>query len=287
MLGRCRRRVLLCDAGPKRNRASRALHGFLSRDGVAPGALLATARAQLRPYDTVRLRRVRVDRLRRQGRHFEASLSDGRRVRARRVLLATGVVDELPRWPGLSRFYGRSVFHCPYCDAWEFRDRRLAAWGEASTTAGLALKLTSWSRSVVLLTGGSYRLDPRVRAGLARNGVQVREEPLVGLRGRDGRLERIVLDGGPTVPCDALFLTIGRRQACDLFSRLGCRFARGGTVAADRRGRTRVAGVYAAGDASIDAQLVVVAASEGARAAVAIHEELLEEDLSRESHHSP
>jgi thioredoxin reductase len=287
MLGRCRRRVLVCDAGPKRNRASRALHGFLSRDGIPPAELLATARAQLRRYDTVRLRAARVHRLRRRGRVFEAVLAGGRRVVARRVLIATGVVDELPRWPGLERFYGRSVFHCPYCDGWEFRDRRLAAWGETNATAGLALKLTLWSRRVVLITGGAYRLSGVARARLARAGVEVREEPVVRLRGRQGRLERIVVAGGPAIACDAMFLTVGRHQACDLFDRLGCAFAKGGTVAANRRGSTRVRGVFAAGDASIDAQLVVVAASEGARAALAINEELLEEDLSTESRRSP
>ena len=206
---------------------------------------------------------------------------------ARRVLLATGVVDELPRWPGFSRFYGRSVFHCPYCDAWEFRDRRLAAWGETSATAGLALKLTSWSRRVVLLTGGAYRLSKRLRATLDARGVDVREQPVVGLRGRGGGLERVILAGAASVECDALFLTVGRHQACDLFGRLGCRFSKAGTVAANRRWRTRVDGVFAAGDASIDAQLVVVAASEGARAAIAIHEELLEEELATESRRSP
>ena len=153
MLGRCRRRVLVCDSGPKRNRASHALHGFLTRDGIAPAELLRIARAQLRPYATVERRQARVTGLRRRGRLFEATLSRGRPVTARRVLLATGVVDELPRWPGLPLFYGRSVFHCPYGDGWEFRERRLAAGGRTPATAGLALKLTSWSRRVTLLTG--------------------------------------------------------------------------------------------------------------------------------------
>jgi thioredoxin reductase len=287
MLGRCRRRVLVCDSGPKRNSASHALHGFLTRDGIAPGELLRIARAQLRQYTTVERRQARVTHLRRRGRLFEATLSRGRPVTARRVLLATGVVDELPGWPGLSRFYGRSVFHCPYCDGWEFRDRRLAAWGRTPATAGLALKLTSWSRHVTLLTGGAYRLAPEQRARLRKCFVEVREEPVARLAGRAGALECVVLAAGAPVPCDALFLTVPCRQACDLFRGLGCRLTRAGAVRADRKSRTHARGVYAAGDASVDSQLVVVAASEGARAAIAIHEELLDEDLETESSSSP
>ena len=279
VLGRCCRATLVCDAGAKRNQASRALHGFLSRDGIAPSALLAEAGRQLRRYPTVRTLRARVHSLRRRGRRFVATLADGRVVAARRVLLATGVVDELPDWPGLSRFYGRSVFHCPYCDAWEFRGRRLAAWGPTRAAAGLALKLTSWSPQVVLLTGGAYALSRRQRAKLDAHGVEVREEPLVSLRGRGSRLAHVTVDGGPPVASDALFLAVGQSQSCDLFARLGCRIAKRGAVSADRLGRTSVRGVFAAGDASIDAQMVVVAASEGARAAVAIHEDLLAEDL--------
>jgi thioredoxin reductase len=287
MLGRCRRRVLVCDSGPKRNRASHALHGFLTRDGTAPAELLRIARAQLRPYATVERRQARVTGLRRRGGLFEATLSRGRPVSARRVLLATGVVDELPRWPGLPRFYGRSVFHCPYCDGWEFRERRLAAWGRTPATAGLALKLTSWSRRVTLLTGGGYRLAPALRARLRKCFVEVREEPVARLAGRAGALERVVLAAGTPVACDALFLTVPWRQACDLFRPLGCRLTRGGAVMATRRSRTHAHGVYAAGDASVDSHLAVVAASEGARAAIAIHEELLDEDLETESLSSP
>jgi thioredoxin reductase len=219
-----------------------------------------------------------VRSLRRRGRLFHATLESGRVERARRVLLATGVVDDLPDWPGLRRFYGRSVFHCPYCDGWEFRERRLAAWGETPAAAGLALKLTRWSRRVVLLTGGRYRLSRRRRSALAARGVAVREEPVTWLAGRGPALREVRFASGAALACDALFLAVGQRQGCDLFRRMGCRVAKR-AIAADRRGRTSVAGLFAAGDASIDTQMVVVAASEGARAAIAINEELMADGL--------
>ena len=280
VLGRCLRRVLVCDAGPKRNQASGALHGFLSRDGMAPRELLRLARAELGAYPTVVQRPVRVAAVRRRGALFEVTLVGGRRERARRVLLATGVVDALPDWPGLRRFYGRGVFHCPYCDAYEVRGRRIAVWGETPAAAGLAVKLRSWSAQVVLLTGGAYPLSARRRARLADQGVRVVEPAVVRLEGRGRALGRVRLADGSALPCDALFLSVPCRQACDLAGRLGCRFVKGSAVAVKRSGGTAVPGLFVAGDASVDSQMVVVAAAEGARAAIAINEELLAEDAA-------
>jgi thioredoxin reductase len=283
VLGRCLRRVLVCDAGPKRNQASGALHGFLSRDGLAPRALLAIARAELRPYATVVQRNVSVAAVRRRGASFEATLAGGRRERARRVLLATGVADDLPDWPGLRRFYGRSVFHCPYCDAFEVRGRRLAVWGRTPSAAGLAVKLRSWSPDVAVLTGGAYALSARRRAVLRAQGVRVLERRIERLSGRGRALAAVVFADGTRLPCDALFLSVACRQACDLAGRLGCRFVKGSAVAVRRSGAAGVPGLFVAGDASVDSQMVVVAAAEGARAAIAINEELLAEDAAARS----
>jgi thioredoxin reductase len=280
VLGRCLRRVLVCDAGPKRNQASGALHGLLSRDGLPPRELLDIAREQLRAYPTVVQRNTRVGAIRARGGVFEATLAGGARVTARRVLLATGVVDALPDWPGLRRFYGRGVFHCPYCDAYEVRGRRLAVWGETPAAAGLAVKLRSWSPQVVLLTGGAYALSARRRSMLSAQGVRVLEAPVTRLGGRGRTLARVLLADGTAVPCDALFLTVPCRQSCDLAGRLGCRFVKETAVAVRRDGSTEVPGLFVAGDASIDSQMVVVAAAEGARAAIAINEQLLTEDAA-------
>jgi len=280
VLGRCLRRVLVCDAGPKRNQASRALHGFLSRDGLSPRELLRIARDQLRAYPTVVQRAVRVAAVAPRRDLFEATLVGGRRVTARRVLLATGVADELPEWPGLRRFYGRGVFHCPYCDAYEVRGRRLAVWGETPAAAGLAIKLRSWSPHVVLLTGGAYPLSARRRTALSAQGVRVLESAVTRLGGRGRTLGRVHFADGTALPCDGLFLTVGCRQACDLAGRLGCRFVKQTAVAVRRDGSTQVPGLFVAGDASVDSQMVVVAAAEGARAAIAINEQLLAEDAA-------
>jgi thioredoxin reductase len=279
-LGRCRRRVLVCDAGQTRNRASDHLHAYLTRDGIAPREFLRIGREQLAPYDSVQLRPCEVVDARRDDDAFEIVLADGTRERSRTLLLATGVVDHVPPIEGIEPLYGKSVHHCPYCDAWEWRDRPLAVYGSGDAKgAGLALMLLQWSGDVVLLTDGPAALSPDERARLEDHGLRVREDAIARLEGTDGRLERIVFGDGRSLARAALFFNTGQHQRSPLAQALGCAFdARGGIVARDQEVVTSVPGVYVAGDASRDVQLVVVAAAEGVKAAFAINRHLLTTD---------
>lgn len=281
VLGRCRRRVLVCDAGRPRNARARALHGFLSRDGTPPTRLLDIARAQLRPYPNVALRRVEVTSVCTAPGGFLATLAGGRRVRARFVLMATGVVDQLPPVPGLPEYYGRGVFHCPYCDGWEMRDRRLAVYGRGKSGAGLAQDLLAWSGDVVLCSDGPARLTAAQRERLAALDVPVYEQPMKELRGRGGRLTQIAFADGSTIRRDGLFLSTGQHQRSRLPQEMGCALTSRGALKTGRLEMTSVPGLYAAGDCSRDVQLVVVAAAEGARAAFAMNKELIREGLER------
>lgn len=279
LLGRCRRRALVCEGGEHRNAASHALHGFLTRDGTAPTELLRLGREGLRRYDTVELRETQVVEARREHGGFEVVLADGATVACRKLLLATGVVDELPRVPGFDALYGRSAFHCPYCDGWEVRDRPLAVYGRGQRGKGLALELTGWSRDVLLMTDGPAELDARDRERLERSGIAVREERIERLEGTDGQLARVVLATGEALPRQAVFFNIGETQRSDLAARLGCTFTPSGDVWTSDYEATSVPGVYVAGDAGRLVQLAIVAASEGALAAFAINSALLREDL--------
>jgi len=279
MLGRCRRRVLVCDTGAPRNRWSHAVHGFLTRDGTPPARLLALAREELRPYDTVELCDARVVDAMPVSGGFVVRCEDGREVRCRKLLLATGVVDELPAIPGIDALYGRSVHHCPYCDGWEWRDQPIASYGREEHGAVLALSLSQWSRNVLVCTDGPASLSTEMRERLRARGIQVREDRVVRLEGQAGLLERIVFDAGPAEARRALFFATGQRQASELPARLGCRFTDNGTVATGKCEATNVPGLYVCGDASKEAQFVVVAAAEGAEAAMAINKALLEEEL--------
>ena len=280
ILGRSRRRVLVCDTGNPRNAASHAINGFLSRDGIDPREFLRVSREQLRAYDGVELRDVEVvDANCRADTRFEVQLRGGERLIARKLLLATGVVDNVPAIAGLPELYGRSVFHCPYCDGWEVRDQPLAIYGRGRRGVGLSLELTGWSRDLVLCTDGPSEIDADGVAELERAGILLRQDRILRLEGQEGTLHRIFFESGEALPRRALFFTTGQIQQSHLAVGLGCELNHKGTVRTGKYETTHLPGLYVAGDASRAVQWVVVAAAEGAEAAFAMNTDLLREDL--------
>ena len=277
MLGRCRRRVLVLDLGEPRNQRSHALHGYLTRDGIAPADFTALGRTELEPYG-VEFRRTGATGAVLVDDHYRVTLSGGGEERARYLLIASGVVDDLPAIPGFDACYGRSIFHCPYCDGWERRDRPLAAFGRGAQVAGLALGLRTWSPDVVVCTHGS-RLERRLRDRLERNGISVRTAAVVRIEHAEGAMTQIVFASGEPLPREALFFATGQHPQSSMAIALGCMLNRRGTVQTGALCDTNVPRVYVAGDASRDAQFVVVAAAEGVKAAVAINQALQREDL--------
>jgi thioredoxin reductase len=279
ILGRCCRRVVVIDAGHPRNAPSKALHGFLTRDGIAPQELRRIARDQLSPYE-VELIDARAISAKRVEGGFEITLDDGRTIGGRRLLLATGVADYVPQIDGLKELYGRSVFHCPYCDGWEVRRKRLAAYAEGHEGADFAQGLVTWSSDVVLLTGGGAPPEGRDRERLERHGIPIRTERVARLEGDRGKLARIVFESGPPLERDALFFHYGRHQASDLALMLGCKVSeKRGVERASRFEETDVPGVFVAGDASYDVLFSVIAAAEGAKAAYEINRSLRKQEL--------
>ncbi len=248
------------------------MHGYLSRDGIRPAAFLTISRRELRPYG-VEIRREEVLDVRRVAAGFRVTLRGGRTVRATALLLATGVVDRIPAIPGIDALYGASVHHCPYCDGWEWRDRRLAAYGRGQNGIALAHSLSSWSDDVALLTDGG-RISSANASELAARGIAVVTRRVTRLEGVAGMLRWIHFRQGEPLERDALFFATGNDQGCDIAYRLGCRATPKSAIWTNRREGTNVPGVYVAGDASWDVQFVVVAAAEGAKAAVAIHQDL-------------
>ena len=177
VLGRCRRRVLLCDNGHPRNEAATALHGYLTRDGISPDEFLWLGRLELAKYDTVEVRDVTVTAVECVAGAFVTTLDGGEQVRSRKFLIATGVRDNVPEIEGLRDLYGRSVFHCPYCDGWEVRDQPIAIYGRGERGYGLSLELTAWSKDLVLVTDGPSGITAKHRERLSQNGISIREEP--------------------------------------------------------------------------------------------------------------
>lgn len=280
-LGRVRRRVLVCDAGEPRNAPAEGVHGFLSREGMAPAELLGIGREQLGPYDTVEVRKVEVVGVEREDGGFEVSLADGERTRCRNLVIATGVRDVLPEIEGIERFWGRSVAHCPYCHGFELRDEPLAVYGADEDAVALAVLLSRLSRDLVVLTDGSPGIGEEGMRKLSAMGVGLREEKISRLEGEDGRLRHVVFEDGEEIERSGLFLRPGRIQRTGFARELGCRITPEGVVETEADGSTHVPGLYVAGDAMHPRQrhLVMSAAVSGATSAMAINNRMLGEEI--------
>lgn len=282
MLARARRRVLICDAGQPRNRHSGRLGGFLTRDGANPAEFLQIARKELSAYDTAELREnTKICSARRLESGFEVEAISGEKFSARKLLIATGMTDVLPAIPGIDRFYGRSVWHCPYCDGYEHRDQQVAVHGRDGKALALALELTGWTSRLVIVSDGPPNLGAAQRRLLETHEIALREEPIAHLEGAEGQLEHIVFASGARLAADALFFHSEGYADVELVSSLGVSVRRNGSVRTGSYGKTGVSGVFIAGDASRHVQLAIIAAGEGAAAAFAINTELLKQDVRR------
>jgi thioredoxin reductase len=285
MLGRSLRRVLVVDSGEYRNEPSRASHGFLTQDGTPPAAIIRIGREQLAKYDTVTIRndRALTVQRRRQGGQlapdgFVLQLGAGPVV-TRKVILATGVYDVLPDIPGLRDAWGKSVWPCPYCDAFEVNRQPLGVLGHYGVD--LALMMRTWSTDVVFFANGGLVSVSDV-AKLRDVGIKT-YHPVV--RGLDvtpaGILQRVRLADGDVVPRRALFVRTHLRQRSDLAAQLGIRSPTPEAITHGHSGVTPVPGVYIAGDMTQEHFFAITAAAEGANAGVAVNEDLNREDVAR------
>jgi thioredoxin reductase len=275
-LGRYRRRVLVIDDARPRNYASRGVHGFLGQNGFAPGKLLDRGRAEARDCG-VELTEGRVASIERDGDVFNVKTVDGDCVRARRIVLADGVRDTLPDIPKIESYYGITVHHCPDCDGFESRDQRIGVIGWGKSVAGLSLELLQWSNDVVVFTHGHAReWDEELHSKLLAEQIDIKDEPVIALVGKRGRVEAAVLSTGERVAVQRLFFTIAVQRSTTLAEDLGCEVDPvHPNVVVDEHRRTTVEGVWAVGDLVPGSQLVVRSAADGAIAAIAINKTLL------------
>ncbi|MCK0117145.1 NAD(P)/FAD-dependent oxidoreductase [Isoptericola sp. S6320L] len=286
-LARARWKVAVIDAGEPRNAPAAGVHGLLGREGVSPAELVATGRDEVRSYGG-RVVDGRVAQVVRDdgGTHpFAVTLDDGRVTRARRLLVATGLVDELPDVPGLAEHWGRDVVHCPFCHGYEVRDQRIGVLATGPQGTHQALLFSQWSDQVVLLAHTAPDLSPDDAAKLAARGVTVVAGKVREVTARDGRLTGVVLADGTAVPLDAVAVATTMRARTDVVRQLGLEVAphpsgQGEHVVADATGRTSVRGVWVAGNATNLAAQVSTAAAEGTWAAAQLTFDLIEEDAT-------
>ncbi|MFE9685901.1 NAD(P)/FAD-dependent oxidoreductase [Streptomyces sp. NPDC006285] len=284
VLGRARRSVLVIDAGEPRNAPAAHMQGYLTRDGMSPAEFLAVGREEIARYGVELVRERAVDVARDADGEFDVTLGGGRAVHGRRLVVATGLADELPSVPGVAERFGRDVLHCPYCHGWEVRDQAFGVLATTPMGVHQALIVSQWSKDVTLFlhTVAEEDLTDEDLRRLAAAGVAVVPGEVAGLDVVDDRLTGVRLADGTTHERSVLFVAPRAVPHTGLLERLGAELQEtpfGSYAAVDATGLTSVPGVWAAGNATGFAEQVVNAASGGYRAGATINADLLFTDL--------
>lgn len=273
-LARARRKVLVIDAGQRRNRFAHNSHGFLGQDGRDPGTIASEARAQLLAYPTVEWLSQPAIQAKTSSGGFVITAANGEQFAARRLILATGVVDELPEIPGLSERWGQRVFHCPYCHGYELYGGPIGVLAASPVAIHQSLMLPDWGPTTLFLNE-VFEPDADQLAKLASRGVAVEREPVLSVGGEQAD---VTLASGRVIKLAGLFTQPLTRMGSPLAALLGCEFEAGPTgefIKVDAMRETSVPGVFACGDAAIAAGNVAVAVGDGARTGGAAHQSLI------------
>jgi thioredoxin reductase len=272
-LARARRRILVVDGGMRRNRFAATSHGFLGQDGRSPDAIAAEGKRQLLAYPTVQWLDGEAMQVTQAPDGFAVRTKAGQLVRTRLLVLATGVVDELPEVPGLAERWGKHVFHCPYCHGYELGQGSIGVLAVSPVSLHHATMLPDWG-TVTLFTNGAIELDEAQRQALAARGVTIELERVEGIVDA----ATVVLADGRRVVTDGLFTASRTRVSSPVAEQLGCRFEEspiGTYIQTDALKATSVQGVFACGDAARMAGSVAFAVGDGVQAGVAAHQALL------------
>jgi thioredoxin reductase len=281
VLARARRRVAVVDSGSPRNAPAAHMQGFLSRDGMPPRDLVAAGRAEVASYGGILVddQVLGIDLGIDPG--FEVRLAGGASLTARRVLVATGLRDEVPDLPGVRERWGRDLLHCPYCHGYEVRDQPVGVLGGSDEAVLHALLLRQWSADVTFFPH-THQPTPEQRELLAARGIRVVDGTVARLVVDDDRLQGVELVDGQVVPRAAVFVRPRMVANSGLLTGLGCELDENGWAVHDPTGRTTVAGVWVAGNAADPRAQVITAAGEGSAAAIALNADLVDEDVARD-----
>ncbi len=279
ILGRSLREVVVIDDQKPCNRFSQASHGFLTRDGIQPAELLQIAHEQLQHYPSVGFKPATARHIEKVDGGFAITSSDASNLQARMVLLATGLHDELPPLEGIAALWGKSVFHCPYCDGYEVRGKALAVYGVEAAALHQVLMLRNWTDNLTLCVADGWQLTAAQREKLTRHGIQVVEQPIAALESAGSQLQAVRFVDGTALACAALFIRPKTTHRTSFAYDLGCKVDDQQVVQVDLRGRTSVAGVYAAGDIASPMRSVALAVAQGAAAAYGMNADLIELEL--------
>jgi thioredoxin reductase len=276
-LARARRKILVIDAGQRRNRFAATSHGFLGQDGRRPGDIVADARAQLAAYSTVEFTDDQVEAVRKTDKGFSAQTAANGEFDARRLILATGVADELPDVPGLRERWGKSIFHCPYCHGYELDQGPIGVLAVSDMSMHHALMLPDWGPTTLFLNG-AFVPDAEQLAQLQRRGAKIESEPVVRISGERADVE---LRDGRVIRLAGLFTMSKISPSSPLAAQLGCALEEGpagSLIQTNGAKETTVSGVFACGDATRSFSSVAIAVADGATAGAGTHQSLIFRD---------
>src|SRR5438093_3839083 len=280
ILGRARRNVILLDNNTPRNAVTRESHGFLTRDGIKPKEFREIAHKELGRYPSVVYLKREVT-LVIKNTEFELVTSEREKYFSRTIIISTGLKDVLPNIENISDFYGKTLFHCPYCDGWELRDKPLAVIiGDQVQGFHFIQTIYNWSKDLVVLTNGKDFQNAEQKNLIRHKGIKIIESKIKKFEGSNGHMEKIIFDNGESVLRKGGFVMPQLVQSSDFGKRLGCKSNSLGGIAIDSFGRTNIPGVYTAGDASvISPAQIIIAAAEGVRAAAGVNMDLTQKEF--------
>jgi thioredoxin reductase len=276
ILGRARRKIILFDDNTPRNAVTQESHGFITRDGIKPKEFREIAHKELGSYPSITYAEREVTSVIKNNPLFELVTSDNERYQSKTIIIATGLKDVLPRIENISDYYGKSLFHCPYCDGWELRDKPLVVIiGEQAQGFHFIQTIYNWSKDLIVCTNGDAFRNSAQKDLLQNKGIKIVENKIKNFVGKRGQIEKIIFEDGESVLRNGGFVMPQLVQASDFGKQLGCEYNPLGGITVDSFGRTNIKGIYAAGDASvITPAQIIIAAAEGVRAAAGVNSDL-------------
>jgi thioredoxin reductase len=281
ILGRARRNVILIDSNKPRNAVTQESHGFITRDGIKPNEFRQIAHKEIGRYPSVKYKEREITSVIKDKPSFELVTSEGERYQSKTIIISTGLKDVLPSIDNIYDYYGKSLFHCPYCDGWELRDKPLVVIiGEEVQGFHFIQTIYNWSKDLIVCTNGNTFKNSVQKELLLNKGIKIIENKIERFVGGNGQMQQIVFENGESILRNGGFVMPQLIQASDFAKQLGCECNSLGGIAIDPFGRTNIQGVYAAGDASvISPAQIVIAAAEGLRAAAGVNMDLTQKEF--------
>jgi thioredoxin reductase len=276
-LGRALRKVLIIDSGNPCNKQTPHSHNFITQDGQKPKEIGEKAKFQVLKYDTVKFHTGLATQGIKAENGFEVTTQSGEMFKAKKVLFATGITDQLPAIKGFAECWGISVLHCPYCHGYEVKHQNIGLLGNGDTAFDLCKLISNWTQRLTLFTNGKSTLTKEQTEVVSKHNIKIVEKEILELQHTNGQIKSILFTDNSTKNIEAIFARVGFKQHCDIPVKLGCELTEQGHLKVDDFHKTSIKGVFAAGDNTTFFRAVSVAVSAGTQAGVFINKELIDE----------